>query len=147
MENDNNQIELENDNNQIDLWQPQQEGMVRSVGVYSGPLPPPGMLAQYEDISPGFAERIVAMAERQAAHRQKREAFADRWSVLVALIGQIFAFILAMTTVLGGFYLAYTGKPLEGIAAVISSLAILAGVFVYGKRRQNNDSNRNHPPE
>ena len=39
----------------------------------SGPLPPPEMLAQYEEILPGAAERILSMAERQAEHRQKME--------------------------------------------------------------------------
>ena len=40
---------------------------------YSGPLPPPEMLVQYNGAFPGCAERIVAMAERQSQHRQDLE--------------------------------------------------------------------------
>ena len=34
---------------------------------YSGPLPPPQMLEQYNRAVPNGAERIMAMAEKQAA--------------------------------------------------------------------------------
>lgn len=39
-----------------------------SVEHHSGPLPPPRMLAGYEETLPGAAERIMAMAERDLAH-------------------------------------------------------------------------------
>ena len=42
--------------------------------TYTGPLPLPEHLEKYESINPGTAERIIAMAERQAAHRQELEA-------------------------------------------------------------------------
>jgi uncharacterized membrane protein len=40
---------------------------------FSGPLPPPEALSQYESISNGLAERIVQMAEREQAHRHEQE--------------------------------------------------------------------------
>ena len=36
---------------------------------FSGPIPPPDALAQYNNIVPGAAERILKMAENQAAAR------------------------------------------------------------------------------
>ena len=36
---------------------------------FSGPLPDPQNLQRYEQILPGSAERIMAMAETQLAHR------------------------------------------------------------------------------
>ena len=47
----------------------------------SGPLPPPEMLDQYEQILPGAAERLFTMVERQEEHRQaleREESEADR---------------------------------------------------------------------
>jgi hypothetical protein len=38
---------------------------------FSGPLPGPQTLQGYEQILPGAAERIMALAERQAAHRMQ----------------------------------------------------------------------------
>ena len=40
---------------------------------YSGPIPPPDALKGYEDVCPGSADRILAMAEREAVHRHKYE--------------------------------------------------------------------------
>ncbi|MYE05655.1 MAG: DUF2335 domain-containing protein [Chloroflexi bacterium] len=35
--------------------------------MFSGPIPPPALLREYDDIDPSFAARIIAMAERQQA--------------------------------------------------------------------------------
>ena len=41
---------------------------------WSAPLPPPDLLKQYNEVFPGCAERIVAMAESQSSHRQQVES-------------------------------------------------------------------------
>ncbi|MXY23205.1 MAG: DUF2335 domain-containing protein [Acidobacteria bacterium] len=41
---------------------------------FQGPLPPPGLLAKYNEAFPDCAERIVAMTEQQAAHRHALES-------------------------------------------------------------------------
>jgi uncharacterized membrane protein len=40
---------------------------------FTGPLPPPEVLAKYNETVPGLAERIICMAEQQAKHRQQIE--------------------------------------------------------------------------
>ncbi len=62
------------------------------VQHYQGPLPPPAMLRGYEELVPGGVARILAMAERQAAHRQTIESR-----------GQLFGFSLAVCAIAGGF--------------------------------------------
>ena len=42
--------------------------------TFSGPLPPPETLIRYNDAVPDGAERIIALAERQAAHRMALES-------------------------------------------------------------------------
>ncbi|MGH7200157.1 MAG: DUF2335 domain-containing protein [Planctomycetaceae bacterium] len=44
---------------------------------FSGPLPHPAVLQQYEEIQPGFADRILRMAEQQGQHRQQN--IVDNW--------------------------------------------------------------------
>ena len=41
-----------------------------------------------------------------------------------------------MTAILGGVYLIRVGNSAYGLAAIISALASLAFVFVFGKRKQ-----------
>ena len=42
--------------------------------LHHGPIPSPDVLREYDMIVSGAAERIVAMAEKQAQHRQELEA-------------------------------------------------------------------------
>lgn len=52
---------------------PYQGSLVAFEETFLGPLPPPETLAQYEQVLPGSAERIMVMAENQAEHRQSLE--------------------------------------------------------------------------
>lgn len=36
---------------------------------YSGPIPDPDSLQKYEDVCPGFAERLMSMAEKEQSER------------------------------------------------------------------------------
>ncbi len=39
----------------------------QEVSSYSGPIPPAKEIARYEDVQPGAADRLIAMAEREQA--------------------------------------------------------------------------------
>ena len=43
--------------------------IVQTVALTTGPLPPPEQLAQYEQIIPGAADRILRMTENNSDHR------------------------------------------------------------------------------
>jgi uncharacterized membrane protein len=45
---------------------------------FQGPLPPPELLDQYDQVAPGAAKAIIEMAQKQAAHRQQLEIEAQR---------------------------------------------------------------------
>ena len=51
------------------------------TSLTAGPLPDPKALAEYEKIKPGFAERIMTMAEQQASHRRELEAQINKAQV------------------------------------------------------------------
>ena len=104
---------------------------------FQGPIPPPNTLAEYENIVPGAAERILTMAENQGKHRRNLEVKVIDKDSDRASKGQIFAFIIAMTIIIGGFLLIWHGKSLEGMTSIIGAIATLAGVFIYGKVNKN----------
>jgi len=52
---------------------PAEEGDADTLPNGEDQLPSPEMLAQYESILPGLAERIVSDWERSQAHRRNRE--------------------------------------------------------------------------
>lgn len=109
------------------------------AATFSGPLPPPDALERYNQILPGAAERIITMAESQHTHRQGLEKHVIHSNVAAQRLGTILGFIVAMTVVIGGMYLVHEGKSTAGLAAILTALASLVGVFLYSKREQQRD--------
>jgi uncharacterized membrane protein len=113
-----------------------QNAIVEMSMSHSGPLPHPSILRAYEAIIPGSAARILASSEIQAKHRQDLESTVIKANTRDQGRGQIFAFILAFVTIIGGIGLAYSGKQTSGMVAILTALGALVGVFIYGKNQQ-----------
>lgn len=105
------------------------------IMVYSGPIPHPDLLREFDQIIPNGADRIMKQAELQSAHRQSLEKelvhSKSRDSLLGIIVGGLITFIL----IIGALVLLYNGKNIEGLAVIVMSLSTLAGVFVYGKKK------------
>jgi len=106
---------------------------------YQSPIPPPEIVAGYERVLPGAAERILAMAERQSAHRLRQEERVVTHNIEREKTGQWMAFAVSLVVIAGGIGLAWTGRSVTGLMMVIGDLAALAGVFVYGRRAQEQE--------
>ena len=87
-------------------------------------------MEHFERVLPGLADRITAMAEGHAKNRWNN----DRATRVTAILGQVFAFVVAMTLIGGGFYLTIIGRPTEGLSTIGVTIAAIVGAFVYGRR-------------
>jgi uncharacterized membrane protein len=116
---------------------------------FQGPLPPPQVLDHYDKIIPGSAERIISMWENQVRHRQELEMKVIASDIKQSHFGSILGFIIAMSAIGSGTFLAYIGRPTEGIAAIISALVGLVGVYGWGsyQRRKERDTRINQSLE
>ncbi len=112
----------------------------QQVSAYSGPLPPPEMLQKYNEIEPGLVNRIVAMAEAQAHHRQTLEAKVISDRGINERRGALYGFVIALVVVIGSLGLLAAGMKIEGLTGLITTIAALAGVFVYGRRSQRKEN-------
>lgn len=101
------------------------------AGQWSGPLPPPAALEQFERSAPGAADRILGMAEREEDHRHSQEQAMLRSDAQARSRGQWMAFVVAIVIIVGGIWLISEGKQWEGLVAVLTPLATLIGVFIY----------------
>src|SRR5690606_39448599 len=108
------------------------------------PLPPPSELAAFDEIQPGFAERIMVMAEEQAKHRKQLEMKAvdaeieDARSVRTQFRrGQIFGLIIAVLGLISAVLIAAVNQTSGGAATASivggSTVLGLVGVFVIGR--------------
>lgn len=96
---------------------------------FSGPLPPPGVLQAYDELSPGLAGRIVSMAEREQEHRHALERGAFDEDSKLGRRGQIFALLVAAGGLIAAVILGLAGEPLA--AAIIGSVDLLGLVTVF----------------
>ncbi|MDB5973083.1 MAG: rane protein [Hydrocarboniphaga sp.] len=68
--------------------------VVTTATQYRGPLPPPGMLTQYDLIIKNGAERITVQFEAEAAHRRKQENKLVNLEIWTSVLGQVMGFTL-----------------------------------------------------
>jgi uncharacterized membrane protein len=106
----------------------------------SGPIPPPSVLKGYNDIEPGLANRIVAMAESELAHDQKvhdrivdSEVDGSKRDHTYRLLGLglALAALIGMMVLVG--YLATINQHwLAGIFGV-GGMGAIVGMFINGR--------------
>ncbi len=97
--------------------------------MYSGPLPSAEEFARYEAVQPGTAERILAMAEKEASHRHELEKTAVRSTAKLNFTGQIFGFIVALLSLGAVFVSIFLNRPLGAIVPAVTALIGLISVF------------------
>ena len=116
----------------------------RSVGmyaeVYSGALPHPKHLAEYDEIVPGYAKKILDKAMEQTDHRIEIEKRVITSNIGNEKLGMCFAFITAMTVTIGGFVLIYSNKTIPGgLFAMLTPFFGLGITFYFKKRAESKE--------
>lgn len=106
---------------------------------YSGPLPPPELLAEYDQIVPGAARQIFESFHDQTAHRisiEKRIIDADIWK---SKLGLVAGFVIALVGLVIAWDLGRSGH--EWAAAVIAggTLASIVGSLVYATEKRGEE--------
>lgn len=93
----------------------------------------------YNSEIPNGAERILAMAESQSAHRQELEKILVKGNSRHQTWGLLAAFLLSAAIISAGVFLIYNDKDAYGLTMILGDLAALAGVFVYARRSQQQE--------
>ncbi len=105
----------------------------QSTSVYSGPIPSPEMLDEYNKIMPNGADRIMSMAEEQSRHRMKLESQTITSQNKQGERGQIFALISVLALIAAGIWVCALGHPGVGVTIFGTTILGIGGVFAYGK--------------
>ncbi len=109
--------------------------------IFSGPIPHPEILSQYEKISPGFANRIIAMAEKEQDERiklnnkiveyQHIQEINDQKIIRNGYYFSLIAILLIVSLCTYGFYMGFATQT----ATIASSVIVaLAAIFI-GKNK------------
>jgi uncharacterized membrane protein len=100
------------------------------ASFYSGPIPDPDMLAQFEHVLPGSADRLLRMAEKEQDHRHEDQRRRTGAEVFQRKGGLMSATVICLLVAGGGIYLLGLGRNIEGFVALIGSLGVLAASFI-----------------
>ena len=112
--------------------------IISFIGVqhFSGPLPPPSMLKEYENVLPGSAERLFLMTEKQANHRMSIEKTLVKGDIARSFAGLGAGFIIAMFGLGSSLYLGLQGKTWASGIMGVGTLGGLVSVFVVQNKKQ-----------
>lgn len=123
--------------------QPKQQVQVVQAAQFSGPIPPPDILLEYNKVLPNLAERIVTLAEGEAAHRRSPENTELQAGINLAgkqfteaRIGQFLAFGIGVIAIVSGIYGATHGAPFAGGTIGSAGVIGLVSVFILGRHQQ-----------
>lgn len=106
---------------------------------FEGPLPPPSMLEHYNEIVPGAAERILAMAEQNGEHRRGLESYAVRAEHRRSIAGLVAGSVVAVAMLGCGTWVTLEGHAAVGIAIIGLDVGSIVGTFVYGSERRRSE--------
>ncbi|MCF8111204.1 MAG: DUF2335 domain-containing protein [Desulfobacteraceae bacterium] len=124
---------------QADQQQQNQQQQLIKAEQFSGPVPHPEILRQYDEILPGAAERILSMAESESEHQKDMDKTAIHLKSQENKRGQIFALItviLAFSTATACAYLgATTPAGIIGGTTVVG----LVAVFITGRSKNSQE--------
>lgn len=104
---------------------------------FSGPIPSPEVLEGYEQLLPGAAERILAMAENYSAHQIAMDEQGLKYTARDVRTGQWFALVVTISAFLTSGVLAWLDHPVAAATVGGATVVGLVTVFVTGRAPQN----------
>lgn len=109
---------------------------IKAVSSFQGPIPPPEMLARYEEISPGTAKLLLDMAVKEQDHRIDWDKEILSISRETARRGQWLGFFMWIAGILTAGFLAFNGAmTVGGVVAAASFLGFVKPFLDFMKGR------------
>jgi uncharacterized membrane protein len=96
--------------------------MISQSMSYSGPLPPPFMMQQYNDTLPGLADRIMKMAENEQGLRRRDNG----WILSNDTVRVVGSIAVSLALIVAGVYCGVIGQPWLG--GVLGTSGAIAGI-------------------
>lgn len=124
-----------------------EQRVLRQISIWSGPLPPPADLREYEAILPGCANRMLTMHEKDQAaahaegvHRRQQQTTYLAGQISSERLGMYFGLIVALAFLLvGAWVITFGREPWGGTIIGGTGLAGLVGTFIYGRSNINRE--------
>jgi len=110
---------------------------------WSGALPPPAALQQFDGIIKDGAERIMRMAEQEQTHRQEMEQIAlssdvstSRRALQIEIVTRAIGGLVLLACVGGSIYCASIGQTWPAVALVGLPVMTAIGLLIRGHAKR-----------
>lgn len=113
---------------------------------FSGPVPPPAILRGINDIVPGAADRIIAMAENEQAHAHDMDRRRALYPFLLELSGTVAGVIVTALGLVLASYCIVNGNTIAGTGLFGVTLGGIVLAFIKGRGPRNNSTGARPPP-
>lgn len=113
-----------------------------SLAYRSGILPVPEELERYEVLCPGITDRLMKSYENQVTHRISCEKVVIDGDSKRSSLGQIFAFVITVIILIGGFILILFDKSIAGLSSIFLAISSLVAVFIGGAVTRSKERQR-----
>lgn len=106
---------------------------------FSGPLPPPEVLRQYDELIPGFSRTLLDNWRDQSEHRMGLEKAVVESNIRQARHGLYAGIVVSLAGLSASVALGWAGAEIAAGVVGGSTLASLAGAFLYGTRARTRE--------
>jgi uncharacterized membrane protein len=107
---------------------PQEEGVVLGRH-FRGPMPPPEMLANYEQIYPGFTQKLFDQQQQESTNRRKIEgdySSGFKWTMLLSICGAI---LICLALIAFAILALYIGHIYVASSVICTGVVAFAAAF------------------
>lgn len=104
---------------------------------FSGPLPHPRHLQQYDDILPGLGRELVDMAHNSLAHSQELQAEAMRADIADMKEARRLGFAALLVLIIGAIICGAMGKDTIALALLGAGVIGTIGQVIRGRGRNS----------
>jgi uncharacterized membrane protein len=105
---------------------------------WAGPLPPPAILDQFNQVAENGAERIFQQWEQETAHRREMERKDFRWSVAEGFYGKTLAFLFVIAALALAAYALYKGETWLAAFLAAGTIGSVAAALISNNRGKSN---------
>ena len=118
----------------------EQHQVMQKLEMFSGPIPAPHILKQYDEMDPGAAKQIIDNGVEESHHRRQMESKMLEMSRKRKIRRDWMGFVIGITSILVGAFLIY--KDHYAVGTIFSGISILGlvGQFLGDDSTSNSSS-------
>lgn len=118
----------------------EQHQVMQKLEMFSGPIPAPHILKQYDEMDPGAAKQIIDNGVEESHHRRKMESKMLEMSRKRKIRRDWMGFVIGITSILVGAFLIYKDHYVVGTIFSGISILGLVGQFLGDDATSNSSS-------